>query len=75
MRYKIQVTCITTHEKVRQRQSKDASQCFYKQPILLCTINLNVWREIVNLKITKNPFSIAIFLITSMTQLMMNYFQ
>ena len=33
-------------------------QCFYKQPVLLCAINLDVCRETVNLKSTKYPISI-----------------
>ena len=30
-----------------------------KQPVLLWAINLDVFREIINLKSTKNPFSVA----------------
>ena len=30
-----------------------------KQPVLLWAINLDVCREIINLKSTKNPFSVA----------------
>ena len=48
-------------QRIRKYLSTDKAKtlCFYKQPVLLCAINLDVCREIVNLKSTKNPFSIA----------------
>ena len=51
-------------QRIRKYLSTDKAKtlCFYKQPVLLCAINLDVCREIVNLKSTKIHFwSLQVF--------------
>ena len=57
---KIKITRVTTYKKVFKYRCKLFNlQCFYKRPVLLCPIKLDACREIVNLRSTKNQFSIV----------------